>query len=97
MTKKNEAKKQPLKAFRAFGIEATVWPPHAECGEDAPKIRIGRSFRDKNGAFKTTTYFSPEELAVWIEQALKVIAFTAPGLVDQTMQNLADIARQEWK
>jgi hypothetical protein len=67
MTKKNEPKKQPLKACRTFGIEATVWPPSAEYGEDAPKIRIGRGFRDKNGDFKSTTYFSAEELAVQME------------------------------
>jgi hypothetical protein len=67
MRKKSEPKKQPLKAFAAFGFEATERPPNAEYGEEGPKIRIDRSFRDKNGAFKTTTYFLTEKLAAQME------------------------------
>jgi hypothetical protein len=86
-------KKAALKAFRAFGLDAMVWPPNAKYGEDALKIRIGRSFRDKNGAFKTTTSFSPEKLAVQMEQALKAIAFIQPELVEPTMKSLTEIVK----
>jgi hypothetical protein len=97
MTKKNDTKKQPLKAFRAFSIEATVWPPSAEYGEDTPKIRIGRAFRDKNGNFKSTTYFSAEELVVQMEQCLKAIAFVKPELVGPLMKSLDEIASHNWR
>jgi hypothetical protein len=95
MTKKNEPKKQPLKAFRAFGLEATVRHPNAEYDEDGPKIRIDRNFRHKNGAFKMTTYFSPEELAVQMEQAFKAIACVQPELLEPTMKSLTEIAKHQ--
>ena len=95
MTKKSELKKQSLKAFGAFDLEAAVRPPNAEYGEDGPKLRIDRNFRDKNGAFKTMTYFSPEELAVQMEQAFKAITFVQPELVEPTMKSLTEIAKHQ--
>jgi hypothetical protein len=74
MTKKTDTKKQPLQSFKAFGIEASVWPPNSEYGETEPKIRIGRGYRDKDGVFRTSTYFSADELVVQIEQCLKALA-----------------------
>jgi hypothetical protein len=88
----NETNK-PLKTFRVFGIEASVWPPKADQGDDSPKIRIGRSYRDKEGNFRNTSYFAPKELAVAMEQAMKALIFTAPELVDETIEHLFDIVR----
>jgi hypothetical protein len=73
MTKKNDTKKQPLKAFRAFDSEASVWPPNTEYGEDEPKIRIGRGYRDNDGQFKTSTDFSADEPMVQMEQCLATL------------------------
>jgi hypothetical protein len=97
MTKKIDTTKPPLKAFRAFGIEATVWPPNAEYGEDATKIRIGRGFRDSNSLFKTSTYFSAEELVVQIEQCMKAIASVKPELVNPLLKSPDASASHDWR
>ena len=97
MTKKNDTKKQPLQSFKAFGIEASVWPPNSEYGETEPKIRIGRGYRDKAGNFKTSTYFSAEELVVQMEQCLKAIAYVQPELVGSLMKSLDELAHMQWK
>jgi hypothetical protein len=95
MTKKTD-KKQPLQSFRAFGIEASVWPPNSEYGETEPKVRIGRGYRDKTGKFQTSTYFSADELVVQIEQCLKALAFVKPELMETTMKSLDEIASHKW-
>jgi hypothetical protein len=92
-TKTNETSK-PLKTFRAFGIEASVWPPKPEYDDDRPKIRLSRSFRDKEGKFGSTSYFAAEELVVAVEQAMKALLYTAPEQVDKLMENLSDIVWQ---
>ena len=97
MTKKTDTNKQPLHSFKAFGIEALVWPPNGEYGETAPKIRIGRGYRDKGGVFRTSRYFSADELVVQIEQCLKVLAYVKPELVGSTMKSLDEIAHMQWK
>jgi hypothetical protein len=96
MTTKTKTKEpsKPLKTFRAFGIEASVWPPKAEYDDDRPKIRLSRGFRNKEGNFASTSYFAPEELAVAIEQAMKALLFTAPEQVDKLMEHLSDIVWQ---
>jgi hypothetical protein len=97
MTKKNDTKKQPLQSFRAFGIEASVRAPNSEYGETEPKIRIGRGYRDKDGMFRTSTYFSADEPVVQIEQCMKALAFMKPELVGPTMKSLDEIAHMQWK
>jgi hypothetical protein len=97
MTKKTDTKKQPLQSFKAFGIEASVWPPNSEYGETEPKIRIGRGYRDKDGVFRTSTYFSADELVVQMEQCMKALAFVKPELVESTMKSLDEIAGIQWK
>jgi hypothetical protein len=97
MTKKNDTKKQPLQSFKAFGIEASVWPPNSEYGETEPKIRIGRGYRDKDGVFRTSTYCSADELVVQMEQCPKALAYVKPELVESTMKRLDAIAGIEWR
>jgi hypothetical protein len=97
MTKKTHTKKQPLQSFKAFVIEASVWPPNSEYGETEPKIRIGRGYRDKDGVFRTSTYFSADELVVQIEQCRKALAFVKPEFVESTMKSLDAIAGIEWR
>ena len=92
MTTKKKTSK-PLKSFRTFGIEASVWPPKPEYNDDSPKISLSRSYRDKEGNFRSTSYFAPEELAVALKQGMKALCHTAPDLVDETMEHLLDIAR----
>jgi hypothetical protein len=96
MSKKTD-KKQPLQSFKAFGIEASVWPPNSEYGETEPKIRIGRGYRDKDGVFRTSTYFSADELVVQIEQCMKALAYVKPELVESTMKSLDEIAAIDWR
>jgi hypothetical protein len=96
MTKKNDTKKQPLQSFKAFGIEATAWPPNSEYGGTEQKIRIGRSYRDSKGPLKTSTYFSADELVVQMEQCMKALASLKPELVESTMKSLDEIAGHKW-
>lgn len=67
MRQKSESKNQLFKAFGAFGFKATPRPSNAKYREEGLKTRIDGSFRDKDGAFKTTTYFLSAKLAAPIE------------------------------
>ena len=88
MTKKDDTKK-PLQGFKAFGIEVSPWPPDGEYGETEPKIRIGLGYRDKDGVFRTSTYFSADELVVQMEQCLKALAHVKPEFVESTISTMA--------
>jgi hypothetical protein len=92
MTKKTDTEKQPLQSFKAFGIEASVWPPNGEDGETELKICIGRGYRDKDGVFRTGTDFSADKLVVQNEQCLKALAFAKPEPVGLAMKSLGEIA-----
>jgi hypothetical protein len=71
--------------------------PNSGYGETEPKVRIGRGYRDSKGQYKTSTYFSADELVVQIEQCMKALAYLKPELVEATMKSLDEIAGIQWK
>ncbi len=70
---------QPLKKFRAGAVCATVWLNKVREGEGEYKtVSFERSYKDKDGVWKTTTSLRVNDLpraALVLQKAYEYIAF----------------------
>ena len=68
----------PVKKFRAGPISATVWNNHAKEGESEYKtVSFERNYKDKDGAWKTTTSLRMNDLpkaALVLQKAFEYLA-----------------------
>jgi len=68
----------PIKKFRAGPISATVWNNHAKEGESEYKtVSFERNYKDKEGAWKTTTSLRMNDLpkaALVLQKAYEYLA-----------------------
>ena len=78
---------KPLKSFAAGGVRAAIWENEIQVNGSSrtvPKATVERRYKDKNGAWKSSTSFSRTEipLAVYcLEKAFEAI------IGEETAQN----------
>jgi hypothetical protein len=77
-SKEQRATNPPMKKFRAGPICATVWNNHAKEGEGEYKtVSFERSYKDKDGAWKTTSSLRMNDLpkaALVLQKAYEFLA-----------------------
>ncbi len=80
---KEQAVNRPLKKFRAGPVVATVWNNHAKDGEGEYKtVSFERGYKDKDGAWKTTSTLRVHDLpraSLVLRKAYEFIALGSPA------------------
>jgi len=65
----NQEKQKPVKKFRIGNVEAAVWRRERENGYRSHSVSFQRSYRSKEGGYRSVSDFNSQEIFVLIEVA----------------------------